>query len=382
MDQQEAKKLIDKYVQGTATPQECKLVENWYQSMSDQRPLSDRDDFEHLADELWAGTLQKANLTAPRKTVRLWPYITVAASICLFIVVGLNFFLHKKTNTEAPIARIENKKSTILPGGNKAVLTLGNGQQISLSDQKNGTIAKDNTAEISKTGDGQVNYQAASANSAITYNTLTTPKGGQYTVVLADGTKVVLNAASSLKYPTSFSGNSRVVELTGEGYFEVAHNKAKPFRVMSNGQTIEVLGTHFNINAYNDEPSIKTTLLVGSVKVTAGNTNVMLKPGEQSQLSLNDAEHHISVATVNTEEAVAWKNGLFEFNNASVKEVMKCAARWYDIDVNYSHNYVPKVRITGRMSRNVDLSGLVQLLRFEGIKLNVNGKKVEVIDQE
>lgn len=378
MNQQEAEQLIEKYITGTATARERLLVESWYASNAESRKLTDEDDFEHIAAELWANTLKRANLERPQKVIRLWPRIAVAASVVLFLAIGGYLYVARHT-VKPQIAHNQPKHQDILPGGNKAVLTLASGKQINLSDAKNGYLANESNTRIDKTADGQVSYQGKATTNETVYNKITTPRGGQYTLVLADGTTVTLNAASSLKYPTAFSGSSRTVELTGEAYFEVAHNAAKPFRVISNGQTVEVLGTHFNINSYEDDGLIKTTLLEGSVKVATKNNAMLLKPGQQSQIDMNTSQHDIKIVDADVDEAVAWKNGLFEFKNATVKQVMYSAARWYDVNVTYDGK-IPDVKITGQISRKVNFSGLVNLLEFEGVRFSVEGKNVKVMN--
>lgn len=377
MNQQEAGRLIERYVNGTATTHERQLVENWYASTAENQKLLDEDDFEHISAELWANTLKRANLHRPKSVVRLWPRIAAAASIMLFLGIGAHFYF-MRTGQQAVLNKI--KQTAILPGGNKALLTLANGKKISLTDARNGYVAKENNTLINKTASGQVAYQGGAAGNKVLYDMMTTPRGGQYTLVLSDGTKVTLNASSSLKFPTAFTGTSRTVELTGEAYFEVAHDASKPFRVISNGQTVEVLGTHFNINGYQDDGLIKTTLLEGRVKVVAGGNIAFLKPGQQAQIDMNGGEHHIKVINTDTEEAVAWKNGLFQFNNTSIKEVMYSAARWYDVNVTYD-GAVPDIRITGQISRKVNFSGLIKLLEFEGVKFDIQGKNVKIINK-
>lgn len=378
MNQQEAERLIEKYVNGTATAREKQLVENWYASTAENKKLSDDDDFEHISAEVWANTLKRANLPHPQRVVRLWPRIAAAASILIFLSIGGYFYFSRRPVQQ--IAKNKPKQSDVLPGGNKAVLTLADGTKISLTDAKNGYLAKESNTRIDKTADGQVTYQGKTANNEVLYDMMTTPRGGQYTLVLADGTKVTLNAASSLKFPTAFTGSSRTVELTGEAYFEVAHDASKPFRVNSNGQTVEVLGTHFDIDSYQDDGLIKTTLLEGSVKIVAENSKALLKPGQQSQIDMKAAEHNIKVSNVDVDDEVAWKNGLFQFKNTGIKQVMNSAARWYDLDVTYEGK-TPDLKITGQISRKVNLSGLISLLRFEGAKFNVEGRNVTVINK-
>ena len=208
---------------------------------------------------------------------------------------------------------------------------------------------------------------------AVAYNTLTTPRGGQYHLTLSDGTSVWLNAASSIKYPIAFTGNERRVEITGEVYFEVEHNAAKPFRVICNGQTVEDLGTHFNINAYNDENAVKTTLLEGSVNVSAAGKNKMLKPGEQAQLQ----HGNIRIADVDVNKVAAWKNGLFQFNDDNIRDIMRQLGRWYDVDIKYEGN-LPDWEFSGAIPRNANLSQVLDILSFVKVHFRIDGKTIVV----
>jgi transmembrane sensor len=202
--------------------------------------------------------------------------------------------------------------------------------------------------------------------------------GGQYWVVLSDGSRVFLNAGSSLRYPTSFNGTERKVELQGEAYFEVAHNNKVPFKIVTDGQVVEDIGTSFNINAYGDDPVIKTTLIEGAVKISTTADNLVLKPGQQAQVDNGAPGAAIKlIKHANLNEVLAWKNGLFEFDNSTIKQVMNSTSRWYDFKVIYE-NKVPDIKISGRISRNVDFSGLIALLKFEGIKFSIDGRNVTI----
>jgi len=308
-----------------------------------------------------------------------WGKIAAAASILLFLSVSGYFLWHKQAPGKQ-IAHNQPRHYDIAPGGNKAILTLANGKQIALTDAKNGTLAKQGAITINKTSNGQIIYTAAATIAQtpqlIAYNTITTPRGGQYQLTLADGTKVWLNAASSIKYPTAFTGNERRVEITGEAYFEVVHNAAKPFRVICNGQTVEDIGTHFNINAYSDEKAVKTTLLEGSVKVSSTGEDKILKPGEQSQLESGN----IHVANANVDEVVAWKNGLFDFTDANVADVMRQLARWYDVDVEYQGK-IPETLFTGKLHRNVNASQILDILSYFKVQFKIEneGAKKKII---
>ncbi|SDS33672.1 FecR family protein [Mucilaginibacter mallensis] len=304
-----------------------------------------------------------------------WGKIAAAASILLFISIGGYFLWHK----QAPGKQIVHNQplhNDIAPGGNKAILILASGKQIVLTGAKNGTLAKQGAITISKTSNGQVVYTDASTaaqNTAfISYNSIETPRGGQYHLTLADGTNVWLNAASSIKYPTAFTGNERRVEITGEAYFEVKHDAAKPFRVICNGQIVEDLGTHFNINAYSDESAVKTTLLEGSVAVTSVGKNKILKPGEQAQLENGD----IHLANVDVDEMVAWKNGLFDFKDANIGIVMRQLARWYDVDVEYEGK-IPDILFTGKLHRDINAAQILDMLSYFKVHFKIENEGVK-----
>jgi len=232
---------------------------------------------------------------------------------------------------------------------------------------------------VVKDAKGKLEYKplgsVLAGKGALVYNRIQVPYGGQYQLELPDGTKVWLNAGSSLRYPVSFTGHERKVELTGEGYFEVAKNKTMPFRVQTSKQVVEVLGTHFNINAYNDDPSVKTTLLEGSVKVTQNTmgTFKMLKPGQQSVLKNNE----LQVKEADTEEAVAWKNGLFLFNDQSLDEIMHQVSRWYDLQIVFDDVSLKTQRFGGSISRFKNVSQLLQVLESTGsVHFKIEGRRL------
>ena len=364
MDKEEIKLLFDKYNGGQATEEEKALLESWYVKNTNEKPLDlSAEEIEADIQEVF-GFLPK-----PRYIMATWFRIAAAASIILCVSISGYFLIHKNKSTEQTA-----QTHDIAPGGNRAILTLSSGRTIDLSAAKNGKLANQGSMVISKNGNGQIVY-ADSENSSDAqnngFNIATTPRGGQYQLVLADGTKVWLNAASSIKYPVVFNGNERRVELTGEAYFEVAHNKEKPFRVISNGQQVEVLGTHFNINAYRDENTVKTTLLEGSVKVSSAGKDKILKPGEQAQLDGGN----IRVAEVDVDEVVAWKNGFFYFKDDSIQEVMKELARWYDVDIKYD-GVLPSREFSGEIPRNVNASQILDILTFKKIHYQIDGKTV------
>lgn len=308
---------------------------------------------------------------------------TVAATVLITIAAGAYYSSQNYSKPDQKDSEEAFKKAAyILPGGNKAVLTLSDGSNIELDGAANGNIATESGTTIEKTADGRLSYSSFAANppqpgSKPALNTITTPKGGQYQVILPDGTKVWLNASSSLRYPAVFTGQDRRVELTGEAYFEVAKNKEKPFFVKSQKQEVEVLGTHFNINAYNDEERVKTTLMEGHVKVKLNNgKTALLKPGEQSQVLDN-----IRVMPVEAGTAVEWKDGVFRFDDENIVSIMRQFSRWYDIDV-VCQGDLSTACFVGQISKNNNLSQVLRLLTLtRSVRFKIEGKKVTVMPQ-
>lgn len=274
----------------------------------------------------------------------------------------------------------------IEPGRSGAVLTLADGSKVSLDSSKNGVIAMQNGAQV-LLQNGQLTYDlTGSSEQVVAYNTMTTPKGMQYNLVLPDGTRIWLNAASSIRYPTVFEGSERRVEVTGEAYFEVAHNPAQPFFVKINGQTeVQVLGTYFNVNAYDDEDMVKTTLIKGSVRVVNNglvSEGAVLKPGQQAQISRSTEKAPakiVIVANADVDKALAWKNGVFDFDGANLEEVMKQLARWYNIEVIYE-NGIPQKEFIGKMSKEISLSGLLRGLEDAEVHFRIEeGRRLVVL---
>ncbi len=303
------------------------------------------------------------------------PYRWLAgAAALLFITLSVGWFFLKRN-----VEKTENTyvAYTIKPGSNKATLTLANGKKLILTDSLEGQLASEAGVKIFKNKKGEIIYTAIASNDkgeqALQYNVLTTKNGEQFQVILPDGTHVWLDAASSLKYPVTFKGDERKVELTGQGYFEVSHNAAKPFIVKTAQTEVQVLGTHFNVSAFDDEQDTKTTLLEGAVRVKSYKSAVLLKPGEQAVL--NNGRELIINNDVDINREVAWKNGLFDFKKAGIEEIMVKVSRWYDIDVMYEGS-IPKTRLTGKISRDVDIKSLLEILAFEGIKWRIKGNSV------
>lgn len=285
--------------------------------------------------------------------------ILFRAVAVLLIAVGVSagFIYLKKSNNNKP-SEFVAKAKVIAPGGDKAVLTLADGRQIVLDSVEKADVVLQNGAKVLKLGKGILAYKASSS-AEVTYNTLTTPKGGQYQVVLPDGTQVWLNSASSLKFPTAFVGNERRVALKGEGYFEVVHNPAKPFVVTAETVNVKVLGTGFNIMAYSDEKAIKTTLIHGSVEVSSGITRQHIVPGEQA--SISKGEEEFDILHPNIQEIIAWKNGEFWFNKTSIQSIMRQIARWYNVDIAYKGD-LSGIKLSGVLSKKQNMEALFNIL--------------------
>jgi len=305
--------------------------------------------------------------------------LAVAASVLIIFSIG--YFNLKPSNISPStnsIVAVPVNKSDIPPGGQKALLTLSDGSQIVLDSASNGLLSQQGGTKVIKLANGQLQYAANTLGSTETvYNTMSTPPGGQYQLTLPDGSKVWLNASSSIHYPTAFLEKERRVTITGEAYFEIAKNANKPFIVkIYNGAEVKVLGTHFNIKTYTDEDEIKTTLLEGSINIYNGLKNNLLLPGNQAKIDKSGA---IKVqADADLEEAVAWKNGNFQFNSADVAAVLRQAARWYNIEVVYAGKPSTENRFTGKIPMAVNLSRLLKWLEYSDVHFKLEGKKLIV----
>lgn len=377
MNENEILALLKKYQEGTLSNEDKDKVDAWYLHKASNSNLQLN---EYELEDSYQYLKEKLPLKQETKVIRIWPRVAVAASIAVLLGTGIFYFTKTK---EQPI-QVAEKPQEIAPGGNRGILILSNGKQIVLADiSAKDTIAKEGEEDevtIKMGANGVITYiinpnTDTSKADANLFNTLSTPTGGQYNIVLADGTKVYLNAVSSIKYPTQFNGDQRIVELDGEAYFEVAKNKNKPFIVKSDDQDIEVLGTHFNVHAYDNESVVKTTLLEGSVAVSYKNQKAILKPGQQSNVS--DKFTKITVKQVDTEAAIAWKNGRFKFDNADLKTVMRQLERWYGIKVEYRGD-VSDVRFNGGTFMNKNLSEVLKVLELSNIKFKVEGKTIIV----
>ncbi|PSL45337.1 FecR family protein [Chitinophaga niastensis] len=309
------------------------------------------------------------------KNIGKFRLAAAVAILGISIPVGYLFMAnhqHKKlaaTTVKTPV------KTDVAPGKNKAVLTLANGQQIVLDSAAMQQLAQQGNSSVINKG-GQLVYVKTNGETATPlYNTLTTAPGETYPLVLADGSKIWLNAASSIRFPAAFAGNERKIELKGEAYFEIAHDAHKPFRIQVNNMTVEVLGTHFNINSYADEATINTTLLEGAVKINSDKGSIQLAPGEQSQVSPNGNLKRVS--GINTEEIVAWKEGYFQFESTDLTAVLRQFSHWYDVEIVYEGHIKPR-KFFGMISRNSTLLNVLKMLNANDILFRIEGKKLIV----
>lgn len=381
--QKDLQRMMENYISGRATAEETKFIETYYKHLDagiDPLAHLSAPEIEELEERNFSILKAKINGgKTERKTIPFYRYIAAA-----IILVSISFITYyavspkKEILTKAEVANVLDA----LPGSDKAILTLADGSKVVLDDHAKSNISKSSFLTISKTENGQLIYKVIANgdinSSKIAYNTIETPRGGQYQVVLPDGTKVWINAASSLKYPEIFRGNERKVELTGEAYFEVAKNKTLPFRVMSKNQEVEVLGTHFNINTYMDDKSIKTTLLEGSIKISNQKSVKILSAGEQAVIADYGLGAIIVNPNIDTDNETAWKNGQFRFNNAGLKSILNQLERWYDIDIDYAT--VPDRRFNGMVPRNAKLSEVLNMLSLTGnIAFEIKeGKRLKV----
>jgi transmembrane sensor len=397
MDESLAKDLFQKYKDGTLTDQEMALLESWYIDLAKSATVTiSTDDLEKNLDMVWKSLPVNENpVTSKKGRVRpLLKWLAVAASVTVIGTIGLNFFYKQKIETKVKnVAVVQDA----VPGDNRAKLTLSNGQSIMLHEAGNGKLAQQGQTSVIKTKQGEIVYefdmQESDANvELVTYNTIATPKAGQYQVKLPDGTRVWLNAASSIHFPTVFPANERVVEIIGEAYFEVAkvlkNSKRVPFKVKAGNQVVEVLGTRFNVNSYADEAIIQTTLLEGSIKLkVAGKDDqgILLKPGEQALLARNSrksadvAARPFKVKQVDTRSVIAWKEGYFRFNNVGLPELMRQLSRWYDMEVVYE-GAVKEYEFVGQIERNTNLSKVLQILELGDVHFRIENKKIVVTD--
>jgi ferric-dicitrate binding protein FerR (iron transport regulator) len=399
MQPSELRRLLDKYIDNSITAEEFRQLwtslgearydSDWHEMtqrvLNDNR-LHDLSDQEQVAQRLAQIRARIDNETAPAGTqtdaaaqtdaetqapIRYIATRRVAryAAAAVILLASAIFLITRNMTSRPTIAAVNPQPSIkIKPGTQKAMLTLADGTVVTLDSTANGKIAQQGATQVLKLANGQIRYQTANTTAGqdkVAYNVMSTPMGGQYQLTLPDGSNVWLNAGSSITYPTAFPGNSREVKITGEVYFEVAKDKNRTFRVTAGDQEIEVLGTHFNINAYTDEVHIKTSLLEGAVKVN----KVLLQPGQ--------AFTHGRVEPTNVDQDVAWKNGVFNFDNENLAQVMRQLARWYDLEIVYPQG-IPQKEYGGEIGRNLTLDQVLKGLENSGVHFQLQGRRLIV----
>ncbi|HWI94208.1 MAG TPA: FecR domain-containing protein [Flavisolibacter sp.] len=392
MSDSRLKYLLDSYITKTISPEEEQelfyliasgnfdeqikeyMSDAWHMEYSE---LMNKQQSKKILDAVFSHERAKVvSIQQPSKRKLIWvaaSILLVAASVTIFLIVGN----HATTST---LSKNQNKQITndVMPGTSGAILKLDDGSSVVLDNASNGNLLQQGNTLVVKNG-ASISYVNGNVpdERQVRYNTVETPKGRQFQLVLEDGTKVWLNAASSIRFPVAFVGKQRVVEITGEAYFEVAKNKQKPFQVMYNGSIIEVLGTHFNVNAYADEETMNTTLLEGSVKIVKGSNQRMIEPGEQAQVHKDGSVH--TTSNVNVDEVVAWKNNTFLFDNTDVRKLMRQLSRWYNVDVVFKGATGEPLTLYGTISRTATLSTVLKMLESTGdVKLSIEGNKIIV----
>ncbi|MBX3255179.1 MAG: FecR family protein [Chitinophagaceae bacterium] len=405
---------IDRYLSGTISATEWRELQELMKDPATQRQLNqlmDRQLAERaaanpsypevvnrvkaaVANEISStgdpGMLASMTNDKKRRSFLNSHWFRYAAAILVVMILSVTYYLlfdNGKQNAIQQTAIVQQEEITdIAPGGEKALLTLSDGTTIVLDSASNGMLASQGSTQVVKLANGSIVYhaQGTTKSSEILTNTMSTPRGGKYHLILPDGTGVWLNAASSITYPTVFTGDTRQVSIKGEVYFEVVKNPRIPFVVtLDHSRRIEVTGTSFNINAYPDEPQCKTTLLEGVVKVHAGGSVKQLIPGQQAQTVMSDMQSVVTVTDhVNLEQVMAWKNGAFSFKNAGIYEVMRQVSRWYDLDIEY-RGFTSKTaegpHFSGDIGMDLNLSAILRVLEKSQVRFRLEEKKLIVM---
>ena len=376
--------LLQRFLDNNCTPGETEELFDFLQQDASNRLLLEEMNASFsspIQEDLgpWRDRVREKLLLAaqPVKVIpfykKWWP--SVAAAVLLLVIGTLGWQYYHTTKNAVPPATLAAIRPDALPGGNKAMLTLANGATVILDSAVNNIIPSQGATKVIRIN-GQLKYEAGqSVGAAVVYNTLTTPRGGQYKIELPDGTLVWLNAESSLRFPTAFHGGERTVILNGEGYFEVTHRENMPFKVQLRSGVVQVLGTRFNIMAYQDETKIKTTLLEGAVKVIHSTHTARLVQGQQASWASDGS--NITVSLADTEEAVSWKEGYFQFNRAPLADVMRQLQRWYNVEVRYEGGTGNR-EFWGKIPRNVRLNEALKILELSNIHYSMKGDTIIV----
>ncbi|MGN6339964.1 MAG: FecR family protein [Ginsengibacter sp.] len=381
MNIKQAKELLSKYQAGTTTGSENELVERWYNQLVETGEWKwSKGEKEMTQKLIEARLMKKINAGGPHRRpvfyhirFQRWAAATV---ILLFSAIGYFLINHHKSKPQQIAKVVSNDVKA--PQQNKAVIRLANGRMIYLDSVGNGALALQGNVQLMKLSNGQIAYthERGEVSTKMEYNTLSNPRGSKVIhVVLSDGSKVWLDVASSITYPVSFTGKERKVSITGEAYFEVAHDAMKPFYVNHRDMNIRVLGTHFNVNAFEDEGTdIKVTLLKGKVEVNNQISKETLKPGQQAIVN-----NKIKIFNdVDLDEVMGWKNGYFEFNNSDLANVLSQVSRWYNVDVVYKGYNKPR-QFMGEIQRDLNLSEILKILAKNGIQFQIEGNKLIVL---
>ena len=383
--------LLDAYISKRANPMEENELMEWILEAKEDSELKNyvldiwnknksAEDLSYVNwDEIYFKVIHPKVVPLQPKVRQIgWAKLTAAAVILIAVAAGVYFYL--TPISQKPIADIQTKQNDIVPpSDNKAVLTLADGTKIELDSSGNGTLAVQGHVQVIKKSTGEISYAGTSAGE-VSYNTLSVPRGSKpMSLILSDGSKVWINVGSSLTYPTAFTGNERKVNITGEAYFEVVHNAKMPFRVQNGDLTINDLGTHFNVNTYEDEAAERITLLEGSVRVNRGTVSGLLKPGQQARINNNSNSDIKILDDVNMDEVMAWKDGKFMFdNNTDIYTIMRQISRWYNVDIDYQGKI--NQRFWGSISKNVNVSQVLKILEAAGgIKFKVEENKIIVM---
>lgn len=393
--------LLSGYIKGNLNFQETRELENWIAANPENRALFEQlqdKDYRHHILAQWQPQAASESLQrikqkiASQKQPARWPRWVAAASLLLFLSATGYYILNRK---QPIVVAKKINQPDVPPGRNQATLTLADGRTIVLTRDLNGQLAQEGQTTISANSSAGIVYTNGSTNkaTAINWNTLSTARGEQspYPLTLPDGTKVWLNAASSITFPTVFNANARTVKVTGEVYFEVVHNEKHPFRVEVKDQLVEDIGTHFNINAYEDEPVLTTTLLEGKIRQSVvskeqkanGNDSyrieksVLLNPGQQA---IAHAVRHLSVREADVTEAIAWKEGLFRFNSADLSSIMRNVSRWYDVEIVFADPAARSLRFGALVTRFANVSQLLRMLELtKEVHFKIEGKRITIL---
>lgn len=384
MDSERLLDLLNRHKDGTLTDTELQDLENWYNSLRTGSVEIAQDELtnDKLTEELLTDFRQKwlHDLPSPapvRKMTSVQKFIRIAAVVTgiTFLGVGYLLFFKKPKDESVKVEQPAYQSDIAPPAGNKAILTLADGSKIELDNADNGTLAVQGKINITKQANGQIVYNGTGTDK-ISYNTLSLPKGSRPSkLTLADGSQIWLNTASSITYPTAFTGKERRVKITGEAYFEIAKNAAMAFYVEYNKGEVKVLGTHFNVNAYADEKDARVTLLEGSVRFSAGDKTGELKPGQQAQVTDNSVN---VVNEVDMESVMSWKQGRFYFDGAEIKTIMRQVEKWYNVEVHYEADISDS--FVAKMSRDENLSELLRIIQLTNlVHFKIEENKITVM---